>query len=182
MAGDEKVSPTTSEPEVDSTPANTNLAKRVTTKDELHEFRENDGYIIDAENSDGSPSDTGVKLAADGHTRLIPQPSDDPKDPLNWSWRKKHTILFIIAAAAFLPDYGSATGAVTLIPQAAYVAPLTLLESIFRYSTGCLHVGREWNMTPDEVNHSQSGNVFMLGAGGIFGMCALFAQSAPTSP
>lgn len=26
-------------------------------------------------------------------------------------------------------------------------------------------------MTPDEVNHSQAGNVFMLGAGGIFGMC-----------
>lgn len=132
MAGDEKVSPTTSEPEVDSTPATTNLAKRVTTKDELHEFRENDGYIIDAENSDGSPSDTGVKLAADGHTRLIPQPSDDPKDPLNWSWRKKHAILFIIAAAAFLPDYGSATGAVTLIPQAAYVAPLTRLDSMFK--------------------------------------------------
>ena len=27
---------------------------------------------------------------------------------------------------------------------------------------------REWGMTPDEVNHSQAGNVFMLGAGGIF--------------
>lgn len=119
MADNEKVSPTTSEPEVESAPANTHLAKRVTTKDELHEYRENDGYVLDAENSDGSPSDTGVKLAADGHTRLIPQPSDDPKDPLNWSWKKKHTILFIIAAAAFLPDYGSATGAVTLIPQAA---------------------------------------------------------------
>lgn len=127
MADNEKVSPTTSEPEVvESGPTKTNLAKRATTKDELHEYRENDGYVIDAENSDGSPSETGVKLASDGHTRLIPQPSDDPKDPLNWSWRKKHTILFIIAAAAFLPDYGSATGAVTLIPQAAYVALLSL--------------------------------------------------------
>ncbi len=26
-------------------------------------------------------------------------------------------------------------------------------------------------MTPDEVNHSQAGNVFMLGVGGICGMC-----------
>lgn len=26
---------------------------------------------------------------------------------------------------------------------------------------------REWDMTPDEVNHSQAGNVFMLGAGGV---------------
>lgn len=24
-------------------------------------------------------------------------------------------------------------------------------------------------MTPDEVNHSQAGNVFMLGAGGVIG-------------
>jgi len=47
--------------------------------------------------------------------------------------------------AAFLPDYGSATGAVTLLPQAAM-----------------------WNMSPDTVNHSQVGNVFMLGAGGVF--------------
>ncbi|KKY31473.1 putative mfs transporter [Diaporthe ampelina] len=145
MAANEKASPTTPEPEDDSGPTSTHLAKRVITKDELHEYRENDGYVLDAENSDGGHSETGVKLAADGHTRLIPQPSDDPKDPLNWSWRKKHTILFIVAAAAFLPDYGSATGSVTLIPQAA-----------------------KWNMTPDEVNHSQAGNVFMLGAGGIF--------------
>jgi hypothetical protein len=142
MAGNEKVSPTTSEPEVDSSPAHAHLEKRVITADELHEFRENDGYIIDAENSDGSPSDTAVKLAADGHTRLIPQPSDDPKDPLNWSWRKKHTILFIIAAAAFLPDYGSATGAVTLIPQAAYV------ETIEPRPSGC-HI-RDASRNADE--------------------------------
>ena len=28
---------------------------------------------------------------------------------------------------------------------------------------------REWNTTPDFVNHSQAGNVFMLGAGGVIG-------------
>lgn len=28
---------------------------------------------------------------------------------------------------------------------------------------------REWGITPDEVNHSQAGNVFMLGAGGVVG-------------
>jgi hypothetical protein len=60
-----------------------------------------------------------LKTAKDGHTVLIPQPSDDPRDPLNWSPFKKHVILLIISFAAFLPDYGSAVGAVTLIPQAA---------------------------------------------------------------
>jgi hypothetical protein len=59
-----------------------------------------------------------LKTAKDGQTILIPQPSEDPLDPLNWSPVKKHVILFIISFAAFLPDYGSATGAVTLLPQA----------------------------------------------------------------
>ncbi len=79
----------------------------------LHEFREKEGYVIDAESGDG------VKVAKDGHTRLIPQPSDDPNDPLNWSWGTKHLVLFIVSITAFLPDYGSATGAVTLLLQAA---------------------------------------------------------------
>lgn len=63
---------------------------------------------------------------------------------MNWSQTKKNIILIVISFTAFLPDYGSATGAVTLIPQAAI-----------------------WGMSEDEVNHSQVGNVFMLGAGGI---------------
>ncbi len=74
------------------------------------------GYAIDpklfAENE-------GLKLSSDGRNVLIPQPSDDPNDPLNWSTSKKALILGVITAASFLPDYGSATGAVTLIPQAA---------------------------------------------------------------
>ncbi|KAI1346969.1 major facilitator superfamily domain-containing protein [Xylaria sp. FL0043] len=111
-------------------------------EDKIHEFKESVGYEVDVDSAEG---DDTVKLAKDGHTRLIPQPSEDPADPLNWRQRKKNIILFIVAFAALLPDYGSATGAVTLIPQA-----------------------EQWNMTQDEVNHSQVGNVFMLGAGGIF--------------
>lgn len=107
----------------------------------IHEYNEREGYLIDS--TDGSGT---VKLARDGHTRLIPQPSDDPNDPLNWSPFRKHLILFIVSFAALLPDYGSATGAVTLLPQAA-----------------------QWHMTEDHVNHSQVGNVFMLGAGGLVG-------------
>ncbi|KAI1074794.1 major facilitator superfamily domain-containing protein [Whalleya microplaca] len=112
------------------------------TPDEgLHEFKETVGYEVNLE--DGTAG--SIKLAKDGQTRLIPQPSDDPADPLNWSQRRKNLILGIVALTAILADYGSATGAVTLIPQA-----------------------KVWNMTEDEVNHSQVGNVFMVGAGGIF--------------
>jgi hypothetical protein len=84
----------------------------------VHEFHESEGYIIDISIEDGAKA-SGLKLAKDGHTVLIPQPSDDRNDPLNWSWAKKHLVLFVVSFVSFLPDYGSATGAVTLIPQAA---------------------------------------------------------------
>jgi hypothetical protein len=89
---------------------------KVESLGDIHEFDENQGYVL--ETGGDSPSVTGLKLAPDGHIILIPQPSDDVNDPLNWSKYKKHVILFIISATAFLPDYGSATGAVTLLPQA----------------------------------------------------------------
>ncbi|GES66485.1 putative MFS transporter [Aspergillus terreus] len=114
--------------------------KKTPTVD-LEQLGEREGYVLDT----SVLQDQDLKTTADGKTILIPQPSDSPNDPLNWSPFKKHLILIIISATSFLPDYGSATGAVTLIPQAA-----------------------EWNMTQDHVNHSQVGNVFMLGAGGIF--------------
>ncbi|KAI9923731.1 hypothetical protein MW887_008358 [Aspergillus wentii] len=97
------------------------------------------GYILDT-----SIADENLQTTSDGSKVLIPQPSSSPYDPLNWSWHKKHLILFIISITSFLPDYGSATGAITLIPQA-----------------------EEWNMTKDHVNHSQVGSVFMIGAGGV---------------
>ncbi|EXJ80123.1 hypothetical protein A1O1_08265 [Capronia coronata CBS 617.96] len=99
-----------------------------------------EGYVVD----NTELADRQLKLAADGHTVLIPQPSDDPDDPLNWTKVKKHLFLYIIACAAFLPDYGSSIGAVTLLPQAQI-----------------------WGLSPDTVNHSAVGNVFMLGAGGV---------------
>ncbi|KAK5164902.1 uncharacterized protein LTR77_009566 [Saxophila tyrrhenica] len=113
---------------------------------DLEAWGEEHGYVLDVEVLKTiTPKWRNYQLASDGKTVLIPQPSSDPNDVLNWSWSKKHTILFVIAATAFLPDYGSATGAVTLIPQSI-----------------------EWDISQDTVNHSQVGNVFMLGAGGIF--------------
>ena len=111
---------------------------------DLDQYGEENGYVVDAERLKSIAGEASIKLAKDGKTVLIPQPSDDPNDPLNWSWGKKHAILAVITITSFLPDYGSATGAVTLIPQAM-----------------------EWNMPQDTVNHSQAGNVFMVGAGGV---------------
>ena len=76
---------------------------------------QNEGYLVDATRLD---SNEGLKTSSDGRHILIPQPTEDPNDPVNWSKVRKHIVLFIIAYTAFLPDYGSATGAVTLLPQA----------------------------------------------------------------
>lgn len=83
-----------------------------------------DPIVIDG-NIEAGIGGRQLKLAPDGHTVLIPQPSDNPGDPLNWSKFRKHLCLYIIAACAFLPDYGSSVGAVTLLPQATYI-PLEL--------------------------------------------------------
>ena len=85
---------------------------------DLEAWGEEHGYPLDVEIlKEITPKWRNYQLASDGRTVLIPQPSSDPDDVLNWAWKKKHIILFVVAATSFLPDYGSATGAVTLIPQ-----------------------------------------------------------------
>ncbi|KAJ5465294.1 Major Facilitator Superfamily protein [Penicillium daleae] len=101
-------------------------------------------HFLDASMIEKASCAHELKTASDGKTVLIPRPSDDPADPLNWSQLRKCLVLLVISCTAFLPDYGSGTGAVTLIPQA-----------------------KEWGLSEDTVNHSQVGNVFMLGAGGL---------------
>ncbi|KAJ6016196.1 hypothetical protein N7540_010787 [Penicillium herquei] len=119
---------------------------------DLEKIGEREGYVL---NDTSLVHDHGLKTTTDGRTILIPQPSDSPNDPLNWSQFRKTLILIVISCTAFLPDYGSATGSVTLTPQ-----------------------GEEWNMDPNVVNHSQVGNVFMLGAAGpiIVALSAYFGR------
>ena len=59
-----------------------------------------------------------LQTAYDGKTVLIPQPSSDSNDPLNWSPLKKHVTLLVITVIAGLSDFGGSMGVVTVIPQA----------------------------------------------------------------
>ena len=83
----------------------------------IDEYGENGAHMLDAHRMQAE----GVKTTADGKIILIPQPSTDPNDPLNWSFAKKHIMLFVISITAFMPDFGSSMGIVTLLPQAMYV-------------------------------------------------------------
>ena len=78
------------------------------------EIQEELGIRIDAASIDGDR----LKLDHDGRLILIPQPSDNPEDPLNWTAYKKNLVLAVLVACSFLPDYGSVTGAATLTLQA----------------------------------------------------------------
>lgn len=79
-----------------------------------------------------------------GRTVLVPQPSDDPRDPLNWSWLKKHVVLFTLLPGCFLTDGILTYGSTLFQGQAMY-----------------------WHMSPNDVSQSISGGVFMQGPGGL---------------
>ena len=103
---------------------------------QVHEQDINDDIVVDANTGN---VDSNLKLAPDGHTVLVPQPSDDPNDPLNWSSTKKHAILIVLAVTAGLGDYSSAAGIPLITSQ-----------------------GLEWNKTPAKVKVNEIGNLNVL--------------------
>jgi hypothetical protein len=77
----------------------TDLEKAPTDKGEINEdldhVGEIEGYVLDAQA--GNASLRHLKTTKDGSTILIPQPSSDPNDPLNWSQTKKNIILAVVS-------------------------------------------------------------------------------------
>lgn len=113
--------------------SNTNVAAL-----DLERVGETQGYILDEaqlKEKLGLAPDAVLKKGKHDVV-LIPQPSDDPEDPLNWSPTKKALILVVLAVVACTADYSAATGGSALLPQA-----------------------QEWHISPDEVNHATAGYV-----------------------
>ena len=50
------------------------------------------------------PGAKDIKLAKDGKTVLIPQPSDDPDDVLNWKFGKKFRVLLSLVFASLVME------------------------------------------------------------------------------
>src|SRR5271170_2510918 len=71
-----------------------NLSETVDDAD-LDHLGRREGYVLDA--SLGYAVTRHLKTTKGGATILIPQPSDDPKDHLNWSQFKKNVILMVIS-------------------------------------------------------------------------------------
>lgn len=103
---------------------------------DLERVGETEGYVLDEarlREQLGLGPDVSLKKSKKGVV-LIPQPTDDPVDPYNWSPLKKALILLVLAVNACTADYSAATGASALLPQA-----------------------QEWHISPDEVNHATAG-------------------------
>jgi hypothetical protein len=91
-----------------------------------------------------SDADTrGLKTTQNGKI-LIPQPSKDPNDPLNWSWMEKHTVLLALLLPSLLTDWGMTWGTTLFELQA-----LT------------------WKMSVPDAARSVSGGIFLQGPGGV---------------
>ncbi|KAK5188781.1 hypothetical protein LTR47_011282 [Exophiala xenobiotica] len=83
-------------------------------------YHGNSEIVVDIGSGAIKSADTSdLKLAKDGHTILIPQPSDDPHDPLNWSSTKKHLLLATIGLAAFIADFQAGSAVPCIITQGA---------------------------------------------------------------
>jgi|SRR5215469_7211051 len=68
--------------------------------------------------SEEGETSESLKMTEDG-TVLIPQPSDDPHDPLNWSWIKKHSVFLALLPGCFLTDWVITYGVQLFEAQAA---------------------------------------------------------------
>jgi hypothetical protein len=111
-----------------------------TTTFDLDRVGETEGYLLDEaklKEKLGLSPDVELKKSSKGVV-LIPQPTDDPQDPLNWPRWKKIAIMVVIAANACTADYSAATGGSALIPQAT-----------------------EWHISPNTVNHATAGYVLL---------------------
>jgi MFS family permease len=110
------------------------------------EFDESTGvYTVKkvAPSEEGEKSSDNVKTTKDGIV-LIPQPSDDPNDPLNWSWLKKHAVFIALLPGCLFTD-GVITWGSTLFEAQA----------------------QDWHMSVPAVANSISGAIFMQGPGGL---------------
>jgi hypothetical protein len=77
---------------------------------DLDSLGEREGYVLNAEL--GHARSRHLKTSEDGKTILIPQPSNDPNDPLNWSQSKKNLILFVVSCTGMLTSFDG-----SLVPQ-----------------------------------------------------------------
>ncbi|KAJ7054426.1 major facilitator superfamily domain-containing protein [Mycena amicta] len=123
---------------------------------DLYSFHEqNAGRLVvdpaEAKAEFGDAFASRLKLSADGKVVLWPQPTDSPRDPQNWSDRRKSVLLIIITLAAIVPDFDSGIG----------------IAAIFK-------LAEQYETNPGVINNLTSNwSIFLLGWGGLTAVYAV---------
>lgn len=124
----------------------------------------------------------GASVSGDLKTRngivLVPQPSDDPNDPLNWSSFRKHAALFVIAYQA-LVCFVTVT---TIVPGTLPIATefgVTKASAIYLGSTPVLLYGvAPWFWSP--ASHFAGRRIVLLLSAILAMVGTLVAATAQT--
>lgn len=82
-------------------PGGHNISKHVENVIDIDELGEPKSCLSSAEL--GHANTNRIRTTLDGQTVLIPQPSEDPNDPLNWSQTKKNVILLVVSCTGAKP-------------------------------------------------------------------------------
>jgi hypothetical protein len=80
----------------------------------------------------GSDTEASPLKTTSNGVILIPQPSEDPRDPLNWSMTKKIATLAIVSFASCINLAQSIANQASFVPQAAlyHVQPVEVSYSV----------------------------------------------------
>ncbi|KAF2740469.1 putative MFS transporter [Polyplosphaeria fusca] len=85
--------------------------------------------------------DTSLKYDATGKILLVPQPSDDPNDPLNWPIWKRHFIVFILSLLSVIAATLSPLLAADTVSLAIFVFERTFTDMALLTGYHLLGVG-----------------------------------------
>ena len=128
------------------------------------------------DNTEAGGTRRPVKLAKDGETVLVPQPNEDPLNPVSVercpvapAADRRTAQLVAKEEDGFAPRsiyccYPSRLRIGYWVRIYIHIYNLSCILTYLR-AVALVLQGEEWHMSPNTVNHSQSGNVFMLGAG-----------------
>jgi hypothetical protein len=123
-----------------------------------------------------------VKLASDGKTVLIPQPSDDPDDVLNWKAGKKYRVLLSLVVASLVGRNFCEDVNISLlfaVDRLRYYVGFGMrltgvLTTEMRHADSMSHPqvlfeaqAPTFQMSVPAVANSLSGGLFMQGIGGL---------------
>ncbi|KIX05595.1 uncharacterized protein Z518_06467 [Rhinocladiella mackenziei CBS 650.93] len=90
------------------------------------------GLVASSPDLKRTVSEGSVAMDGTDYREILPKPSNDPNDPLNWSWAQKHVVLLLVALMAFQGPFDAASPASGFLEQAPvyHTSVPSMLDSV----------------------------------------------------